>query len=417
MPEPLPFNLKTVQEIAKKHPTPFHLYEEFGIRRTARALKDAFKWAPGYRNYFAVKATPTPAILNLLREEGMGLDCSSLGELVLAQKLGFGGEEIMFTANDVAAEEFAKARELGAVINFDDISHIPFYFNHVEKPPDFAAIRYNPGPGRTGNVIIGSPEEAKFGVTRDQLFEGYGLLKAKGVSRFGLHTMVASNELDPAYFAETARMLFKLVAELAEHGIELELVNLGGGFGIPYRPEDHALDLTKVSEGIHSEFKKHLRAAELPEPKIVLELGRFVTGPHGYLVSKVRHIKRTYKTFIGLEATMADLMRPGMYGAYHHITILGKEEAEPAGKYDVTGSLCENNDKFAIDRKLPEVEVGDVAVIHDAGAHGRSMGFNYNAKLRCGEVLLKQDGSFEQIRRPETLDDYFATIAPFGLEQ
>ena len=402
----IPFTKVEIEKLCAKYPTPFYVYDEAGIRESARTLTQAFSWNTGFKEYFAVKATPNPSILELLKQEGCGADCSSLPELLLAKQIGMTGEDIMFTSNDTPAEEFRAAKELGAVITLDDISHIEY----VEKNaglPELLSMRYNPGSTRTGNAIIGKPEEAKFGMTREQLFDAYRIAKEKGVSRFGLHTMVVSNELDPQYFVETARMLFTIAVELREkEGIALEFINLGGGIGIPYKPEQEEMDVRRMAEGVRELYQTYA----LAPVKIYMECGRYITGPHGYLVTKVRHLKNIYKRYAGLDACMADLMRPGMYGAYHHISVLGKEGAPPAHTYDVTGSLCENNDKFAIDRKLPALEAGDVLVIHDAGAHGHSMGFNYNGKLRPAEFLLR-DRTFTMIRRAETLEDYFSTLS------
>lgn len=406
----LPFDLTAAREILKTHPTPFHLYDEAGIRSTAKSLANCFEWAPGFRNYYAVKALPNPAILEILKEEGMGVDCSSLAELILAERSGFTGDQIMFTSNNTTAEEYAKAAELGAHINLDDISHITFLEKTIGGLPNSICFRYNPGPARSGNALIGDPSEAKYGLTREQLFEAYKICAEKGVESFGLHAMVASNELNSAYFIETARMLFELAIELKnEHGINLRFINLGGGFGIPYSPDQSSLDIKKISIGIRDLYETMLSSAGL-KPDLVMECGRYITGPHGYLLSTVLHQKHTYRDYIGLDASMSDLMRPGMYGAYHHITVLGKEYASQTHVYDVTGSLCENNDKFAIQRPLPEVSIGDLMAVHDTGAHGHAMGFNYNGKLRSAELLLRQDGSTELIRRAETLDDYFATL-------
>ncbi len=406
-----PLSKETVEELTKQYPTPFHIYDEAAIRKNARRFLGVFDWVKlGFKNYFAVKALPNPYILSILKEEGMGTDCSSLPELVLSEKTGIRGEEVMFTSNDTPAEEFKKAMEMGAIINLDDITHISFLEKHAGVPP-LVCLRYNPGSLKEGNVIIGTPEEAKYGFTREQTIEGYRMLKQKGVKRFGLHTMVASNELNPDYFIETASILFDLITELYDKtGTTIEFVNLGGGVGIPYKPEENAVDMGYVSAGIKSAYTKTVEAQGLPPIKIVMECGRMITGPYGYLVSRVIHRKNTYKRFIGLDANMANLMRPGMYGAYHHITVLGKEEKPADTRYDVTGSLCENNDKFAINRPLPEIEEGDLLVIHDTGAHGHAMGFNYNGKLRSAELLLKEDGSVRQIRRAETIEDYFATL-------
>ena len=407
----LPFSKEEIREINKKHPTPFHLYDGKAIEDNARYFMNAFDWAPGgFRNYFAVKALPNPHILKMLHDLGMGADCSSLPELILAEKAGMKGEEIMFTSNDTPMEEYEKALEMGAVINLDDISHL----EPLEKGPglpELICFRYNPGPLKGGNAIIGSPEEAKYGFTREQLKEGYRKAKEGGVKRFGLHTMVASNELNADYFIETAVLLIDLVKEISsELGITFEFINLGGGIGIPYKPEDKAVDLEYVSRGIHEYYKKELGGTNQENLRIYMECGRMVTGPYGYLVTRAIHKKDTYKNYIGLDACMTDLMRPGLYGAYHHITIPGKEDQERNHIYDVVGSLCENNDKFAINRPLPLVEGDDFIVIHDTGAHGYAMGFNYNGKLRHAELILRADGSVKEIRRKETIEDYFATL-------
>ncbi|WP_455383537.1 diaminopimelate decarboxylase [Salinispira pacifica] len=411
----VPFSLEFADELIERYPTPFHIYDERAIREHARRFLGAFSWVPGgFRNYFAVKALPNPSIMKILREEGMGFDCSSLPELVLAEHVGAKGGDIMFSSNDTPAAEYRKAAELGATINLDDITHIEF-LGRAAGLPQLICFRYNPGPLKQGNVIIGKPEEAKYGFTREQMIEGYRIAKERGCSRFGIHTMVASNELNPDYFVETAGILFDLALEVLEKtGARIEFANLGGGIGIPYRPEEDAVDYRRMSDGIKRLYDEKIAGSGLDPLRIVTENGRVVTGPYGYLVSRVIHRKSTYKEYVGLDANMANLMRPGMYGAYHHVTVLGKENAPADHLYDVTGSLCENNDKFAIDRKLPEIEVGDVVVIHDTGAHGHAMGFNYNGKLRSAELLLRSDGSVEQIRRAETLQDYFATLDFFG---
>ncbi|MBN1496430.1 MAG: diaminopimelate decarboxylase [Spirochaetes bacterium] len=406
----LPFTSDQIEQIAARYPTPFHIYDEAGIRENARRLVKAFSWAPGFREYFAVKACPNPYIMKVLKEEGFGSDCSSMAELALAERVGITGESVFFSSNNTPAGEYVKARELGAIINLDDITHIPF-LERCAGLPEVISCRYNPGPLRGGNHIIGHPEEAKYGFTREQLFDGYRILRDRGVRRFGLHTMVASNELDPDYFVDTADMLFGLTIDIhRELGIRFEFLNLGGGFGIPYRPEEKAIDLEYVSAKTRERYDATIRAAGLHPVNIVMESGRMITGPYGFLVARAIHRKNIYKNYIGLDACMANLMRPALYGAYHHITVLGKEKLPRDHVYDVTGSLCENNDKFAVDRLLPEIETGDILVIHDAGAHGHAMGFNYNGKLRSAELLLKKDGSVEMIRRAETLDDYFATL-------
>ena len=412
----LPLSKEQLEKIIEKYPTPFHLYDEKAMRENARYFRKAFEWNPGFKEYYAIKAAPNPYLMKILREEGFGIDCSSLAELELAAKLGMNGEEIMLTSNDTPADEFIRAKQLGAIINLDDFSHIE-YLEKCAGLPDLICFRYNPGSLKEGNIIIGHPEEAKYGFTREQLFEGYELARQKGVTRFGLHTMVASNELDPEYFVETAEILFRLVVEIyRELGIKMEFANLGGGIGIPYRPGEERVDLEKVSAGIRKHYDEMIVKNGLDPLKIMFESGRMITGPYGILVSRVRHIKQTYKKFVGLDSCMANLMRPALYGAYHHITIPGKENLPHDSLCDVTGSLCENNDKFAIDRYLPVVESGDIVVIHDTGAHGHAMGFNYNGKLRSAELLLRENGEIMEIRRAETLDDYFATLDFKGLQ-
>jgi len=415
--EKLPFDKGKILEIIKKFPTPFHIYDEKAIRDNARNFIKAFDKLEGFKEYFAVKATPNPYILKILHEEGFGVDCSSMPELLLAKKVGIKGEEIMFTSNDTPVSEFAKAKHLGAVINLDDISHILF----LEKSagiPNVICLRYNPGSTRKGNEIIGKPEEAKYGLTKKQIIESYKILSKKGAKRFGLHTMVISNELNEDYFVETARMLFDLVAEINEKtGIKIEFVNLGGGIGIPYKPEQNPVSYEKIAKGIQQAYENIIVKKKLNPVKIFMECGRVITGPYGYLITKVLHLKHIYKDYVGTDACMANLMRPGMYGAYHHITVLGKENQEKNSVYDVTGSLCENNDKFAVNRSLPLIEVEDILVIHDTGAHGFAMGFNYNGKLRSAELLMRNNGSVAQIRRAETTEDYFATLDFDGLKK
>lgn len=412
----LPFDKKKIQDIIKKYPTPFHIYDEKAIRSNAREFLKAFSILEGFKEFFAVKATPNPYILRIMQQEGFGFDCSSLSELRLMEELGIEGEEIMFSSNDTPAEDFVKAKELGAIINLDDISHIDF----LEKAagiPNVICFRYNPGPARKGNVIIGKPEEAKYGLTREQMIEGYRIAKKKGAKRFGMHTMVVSNELNEDYFVETARMMFNLAAEVKEKtGIKVEFINLGGGIGIPYKPEDKPVSYSSIAKGIKKAYDEIVIKNNLGPIRIFTECGRAITGPYGYLVAKVIHLKHTYKDYVGTDACMANLMRPAMYGAYHHITVIGKENKLCDHVYDVTGGLCENNDKFAINRNLPEVEEGDIIAIHDAGAHGHAMGFNYNGKLRSAELLLRNDGSVLKIRRAETVDDYFATLDFKALE-
>lgn len=406
-----PIDKTKLQEIIKKYPTPFHLYDEQAIRNNVRRLFKAFSWAPCFKEHFAVKATPNPTLLKILREEGVGADCSSLPELLLSDMADIKGENIMLTSNDTPADEFQKAIELGAVINLDDITHID-YLEKCAGFPSLLSFRYNPGPLlKNSNDIIGKPEDAKYGLTREQLFEAYKIAQSKGVKRFGLHTMVISNELNADSFIGTAKMMFELAVEIHQQlGIKLEFVNLGGGVGIPYRPEQEAVDLEYVGEGIHKAYQQIVEANNIAPLTIAMELGRSITGPYGYLVTTALHKKEIYKNYIGLDACMANLMRPALYGSYHHITVVGKENAPCDHVYDVTGSLCENNDKFAIDRELPKIDIGDIVIIHDAGAHGHAMGFNYNGKLRSAELLLKPNGDVEMIRRAETIEDYFATL-------
>lgn len=417
----LPFDKAKLEEIAARWPTPFHIYDARAIRENAKRLKKAFAWNKGFREYFAVKATPNPHLMKLLQEFDFGSDCSSMAELVLAEKVGNVGEAIMFTSNDTPAAEFRKAWELGAIINLDDITHWDSVCETIEElrvrpMPKSAAehvfcCRYNPGPLKGGNAIIGKPEEAKYGMTREQLFDCYARMKEAGVTRFGLHTMVASNELSADYIIDTARMLFELVGELTEKlGITFEFVNIGGGIGIPYRPDQEAMSLEAVGKGIEKAYDELIEGRGLKPIKLFMECGRCITGPYGYLVARVLHIKNTYRLYVGLDACMSNLMRPAMYGAYHEIVVPGKEDSGETSVYDVTGSLCENNDKFAIQRVLPVLEPGDLVVICDAGAHGHSMGFQYNGKLRSAELLLESNGEVKEIRRAETLDDYFATL-------
>jgi len=422
-----PLSKDRLEDIAKQYPTPFYVYDEAAIRKNARRLLKAFSVFPGYKEHFAVKALPNPYILKILADEGIGADCSSMPELILADMAGMKGEDIMLTSNETPSREYIKARELGAIINLDDFTHIEFLEKSLKNNgglPDLISFRYNPGPLKEGNTIIGKPEEAKYGLTREQLFEGYKLLKEKGVKRFGLHTMVASNELNLDYHLETGKLLFELALEIkAVCGVALDFVNLGGGLGIPYKPEQEEVSWELLAGGLKKLYNETIVKGGLNGLAIHTEYGRPITGPYGWLVSRAVHKKEIYRSYIALDTCMADLMRPALYGAYHHITIPGKENAAPEKIYDVVGSLCENNDKFAIQRQLPKIEVaaegvnGDFAVIHDAGAHGRAMGFNYNGKLRCGELLLRPDGSLVQIRRAETIDDYFATLDLNGVKE
>ena len=407
-----PLSKAQLEELTKKHPTPFYIYDE-------KAITKAFSAFPEFREYFAVKACPNPYILKVLAQEGCGGDCSSLPELVLCEKSGITGKKIMFTSNDTPAQEFVKAYELGAIINLDDITHIEYLKNAIGgKLPQTICFRYNPGPlKKGGNAIIGKPEEAKYGLTKNQMLEAYKICKAEGVKEFGLHTMVASNELNPEFFVDTARIIFELALEVQkECGVNISFVDLGGGVGIPYKPDQKEVNLEYVASKIHELYESMIVPAGLAPMAVCFECGRPITGPYGYLVTKAIHEKHIYKEYIGTDACMADLMRPGMYGAYHELTVAGKEDAPLDHVYDVTGSLCENCDKFAVDRPLPKIDIGDLIIIHDAGAHGRAMGFNYNAKLRAGELLLREDGSVKEIRRRETIEDYFATLDFSGLK-
>ena len=405
-----PLGKEQTMELIKRWPTPFHIYDEAKICANFRRLREAFSWAPGFREHFAVKALPNPRIVQILHEEGAGTDCSSIAELLISAAAGVKGEEIMLTSNDTPWEEFQKAIALGAVINLDDLSHLDYMAEHAGLP-EVLSFRYNPGDLIEGNDIIGKPVEAKYGLTRPQMFEGYRRAQEMGVKRFGLHTMVISSELRTEAFLLTARIMFELAAELKQNlGICVEFVNLGGGFGIPYRPEENPIDYAAVGAGIERLYNDIMRPAGLGSTAIRTESGRAITGDAGWLVSTVLHEKDTYKKYIGLDSCMANLMRPALYGAYHHITVLGKENAPADHIYDVTGSLCENNDKFAIDRALPKIDIGDIVVIHDTGAHGSAMGFSYNGKLWCAELLLRTDGTIELIRRAQTMDDYFATL-------
>lgn len=406
-----PLSEKDLREVIKKYPTPFHLYDEKTIKKNFYTLKETFSWAADFREHFAIKALPNPHIVKILADCGAGTDCSSLAELLISDMAGVTGEKIILTSNDTPAEEFQKAVEFGAIINLDDITHIEFLEKNAGLP-QCLSFRYNPADiMNVGNDIIGKPAEAKYGLTRAQIFSAYKIAKDKGVKRFGLHTMIASNELETATFLYTAKIMFELAAEIKRQlDINLEFVNLGGGFGIPYRPNEKPVDFKAVGAGIHELFNEIILPAGLEKIRIATESGRAMTGDAGWLVSTVLHKKNTYKNYIGLDSCMANLMRPALYGAYHHITILGKENAPHDFIYDVTGSLCENNDKFAIDRALPKIEIGDIVIIHDTGAHGHAMGFNYNGKLRSAELLLTESGEIKLIRRAETLDDYFSTL-------
>ncbi len=406
-----------LQEIVKQFPTPFHLYDERGIRDNAQAVKQAFSWNKGYREYFAVKAEPNPFIIQILKEYGCGCDCSSLTELMLSDALGIRGEGIMFSSNETPPEEFRLADKLGAVINLDDITHIAFLEKTIGKIPETISCRYNPGGVyEVSNGIMDHPQDAKYGFTKEQLFEGYKILKQKGAKRFGLHSFLVSNTVTNDYYPMLAKTLFQLAVEIKETlGITIDFINLSGGVGVAYQPHETPNDIRVIGEGVHKAFDEILVPAGLGDTAIYTEMGRFMTGPYGCLVTTAVHEKHTYKDYIGVDACAANLMRPAMYGAYHHITVMGKEHAACGNKYDIVGSLCENNDKFAVDRMLPEIEIGDLLVIHDTGAHGFSMGYNYNGRLWSAEVLLQEDGTPKLIRRAQTPKDYFATFDCFDI--
>lgn len=409
----IPFISKEkAEEIAKEYPTPFYLYDEKGIRENARAVKEAFAWNPGFKEYFAVKATPNPCLIQILREYGCGCDCSSLTELMLSKAIGATGEDIMFSSNDTPAQEYAYAAKLGAIINLDDITHINFVENILGKLPETMSCRYNPGGVfQMSNGIMDNPGDSKYGFTTEQMFEGFRILKEKGVENFGIHAFLASNTVTNEYYPVLAKQLFTLAVQLErETGAHIQFINLSGGVGIPYQPDQEGNDIRVIGEGVRQVFEEILVPAGMGDVSIYTEMGRFMMGPYGQLVTRVLHEKHTHKEYIGVDACAVNLMRPAMYGAYHHITVLGKENAPCKWKYDITGSLCENNDKFAVDRMLPRIEKGDYLVIHDTGAHGYAMGYNYNGKLKSAELLLKEDGSVEMIRRAETPEDYFATL-------
>ena len=404
-----------LDEITAKYPTPFHLYDEKGIRENARNLRKAFSWNKGFKEYFAVKATPNPTILKILREEGCGTDCSSLTELMMSERCGFSGEEIMFSSNDTPAEEFQYARKLNATINLDDITHIDF-LKEVADIPKKISCRYNPGGTFSISTdIMDNPGDAKYGLTRPQMTEAFKKLKELGVEEFGIHSFLASNTVTNEYYPTLAKILFQTAVELKEEtGVHIGFINLSGGVGIPYTPDKEPNDIFVIVEGVRKAYEEVLVPAGMGDVKIFTELGRFMLAPYGHLVTKAIHEKHTHKEYIGVDACAVNLMRPAMYGAYHHITVMGKEDAPCDHVYDVTGSLCENNDKFAIDRKLPKIDMGDTLVIHDTGAHGFAMGYNYNGKLKSAEILLKEDGTTQMIRRAETPEDYFATLEGYG---
>ena len=420
MAKKIPFVTKEqLENIASQYPTPFYLYDEAGIRKTARLVNQAFSWNKGFKEYFAVKATPNPTLLKILREEGCGADCSSYTELLMSDAVGFQESEIMFSSNATPAEDFQLARKLNVTINLDDITHIDF-LEQVADIPETISCRYNPGGQfAIANNIMDNPGDAKYGMTRPQMTEAYKKLLAKGVKHFGMHAFLASNTVTNDYYPELARILFKVAVELKEEtGAHIEFINLSGGIGIAYKPEQSENDILAIGEGVRQAYEEILVPAGMGDVKIFTELGRYMLAPHGALVARAIHEKHTHKEYIGLDACAANLMRPAIYGSYHHITVMGKEDAPCDHKYDVTGGLCENNDKFAIDRMLPEIEKGDLIFIHDAGAHGFAMGYNYNGKLRSAEILLQEDGSTKMIRRAETPADYFATFdcCEFGKE-
>ena len=405
-----------VEEIVKTYPTPFHIYDEKGIRENAKAVKEAFAWNPGFKEYFAVKATPNPFLIKILHEYGCGTDCSSMTELMLSKAMGITGEDVMFSSNDTPFEEYTYAKELGAIINLDDITHIDFCEEACGgKLPETMSCRFNPGGVfQMSNGIMDNPGDAKYGLTTEQMFEAYEILMKKGVKYFGMHAFLASNTVTNEYYPQLAGQMFKLAVELHEKtGADIRFINLSGGVGIPYKPEQTPNDIRMIGEGVRKVYEEILVPAGMGDVAIYTEMGRFMMGPYGQLVTKAIHEKHTHKEYIGVDACAVNLMRPAMYGSYHHITVLGKEEAVCDHKYDVTGSLCENNDKFAIDRMLPEIEMRDYLVIHDTGAHGYAMGYNYNGKLKSAELLLKEDGSVQLIRRAETPKDYFATLDCF----
>lgn len=406
-----------LQEITKEFPTPFHIYDEKGIRENAKAVKEAFSWNPGFKEYFAVKATPNPFIIDILRDYGCGCDCSSLTELMLSEAMGVEGHDIMFSSNATPAEEYAYADKIGAIINLDDITHIDFLEETIGHIPETISCRYNPGGlFKLSNGIMDNPGDAKYGLTTEQMFEAFKILKEKGAKKFGIHAFLASNTVTNEYYPQLAKVLFELAVKLKEEtGAHITFINLSGGVGIPYNPDQEPNDIRVIGEGVRKVYEEVLVSAGMDDVAIYTEMGRFMLGPYGALVTKVLHQKHTHKEYLGCDACAANLMRPAIYGAYHHITVSGKENEPCDHMYDVTGSLCENSDKFAIDRMLPEVNIGDLLIIHDAGAHGYSMGYNYNGRLRSAEILLREDGSTKLIRRAETPSDYFRTFDCFEI--
>ena len=406
-----------LDEITAKFPTPYHLYDEKGIRDNAKAVKEAFAWNKGYREYFAVKACPNPTLIQIMKEYGCGCDCSSMTELMLSKAMGCKGADIMFSSNATPAEEYQYAAKLGAIINLDDITHIDFLEKAIGYIPETISCRYNPGGlFKISNDIMDNPGDAKYGMTTEQLFEAFKILKAKGAKKFGIHAFLASNTVTNEYYPMLAKVLFEVAVKLEkETGADIEFINLSGGVGIPYKPDQEPNDIRVIGEGVRKVYEEVLVPAGMGDVALYTEMGRFMTGPYGCLVTKAIHEKHTYKEYIGCDACAVNLMRPAMYGAYHHITVMGKEDQPCDHKYDITGSLCENNDKFATDRMLPKIDMGDYLVIHDTGAHGYAMGYNYNGKLKSAEILLKEDGSFEMIRRAETPRDYFATLDCFPI--
>lgn len=415
--EKKPFVTKEIiEEIVKTYPTPFHIYDEKGIRDNCQAVKEAFAWNKGFREYFAVKANPNPFLINILKEYDVGCDCSSYTELMLAKSLGFDGEHIMFSSNETPAEEYVYANSMNAIINLDDFTHVEFLEKTLGKIPETISCRFNPGGiFELSNGIMDNPGDSKYGMTRAQIVEAYKILKSKGAKYFGIHAFLASNTVTNEYYPKLAKQLFELIVEIKnETGCDFKFVNLSGGVGIPYKPEQEPNDIRVIGQGVHEAFDEVLVPAGMGDVSIYTEMGRFMMGPYGHLIVQAIHQKHIYKEYVGVDACAANLMRPAVYGSYHHLTILGKEDAPATETYDVVGNLCENCDKFAVDRKLPKIDMGDYIAIHDTGAHGYSMGYNYNGRLRSAEILLKEDGSFKLIRRAETPKDYFATFDIFN---